>query len=154
MPDNIIIKRTTTDDPDFILLIQQLDDELWNELNEDQATYDQYNKVPQIPTAIVVYANESPVASGCFKVMETATAEIKRMFVQKSHRGQGLSKTVLMELENWAREQNISILILETSIHFKVARTLYQHAGFNIIPNYGPYKDLEESVCMQKILLP
>ncbi len=154
MPDNIFIKRTNTDDPDFIQLIQQLDDELWNELNEDQATYDQYNKVPQIPTAIVVYANEVPVASGCFKVLETSTAEIKRMFVQKIHRGKGLSKIVLMELENWAGEQNISILILETSIHFKVARTLYQQAGFNIIPNYGPYKGLEESVCMQKILLP
>ena len=154
MPASILIKRTTTDHPDFVLLIRQLDDELWNELNEDQATYDQYNKVPQIPTAIVVYVNEAPVASGCFKVLENGSAEIKRMFVQKTQRGKGLSKTVLTELENWAREQNISTLILETSIHFKVARTLYQNAGFNIIPNYGPYKDLEESVCMQKILLP
>ena len=60
--------------------------------------------------------------------------------------------TLSLQLKN--AKPDISILILETSIHFKVARTLYQHAGFNIIPNYGPYKDLEESVCMQKILLP
>ena len=154
MPDNILIKRTTTDDPDFTNLIRQLDDELWNELHEDQATYDQYNKVTQIPTAVVVYVNETPAASGCFKVLQNSTAEIKRMFVQKSYRGKGFSKSVLMELENWAREQNISILILETSIHFKVARSLYQQAGFNIIPNYGPYKYLAESVCLQKILSP
>ena len=154
MPDNILIKRTTTDDPDFIMLIQQLDNELWNELNEDQATYDQYNKVPKIKTAIVLYINAAPVASGCFKEFKEGTAEIKRMFVQKNHRGNGLSKTVLMELENWAREQNFSALILETSIHFTVAQSLYQHAGFTTIPNYGHYKDLEESICMQKILLP
>lgn len=154
MQDNILIKRTTTNDPDFVLLIEQLDDELWKELNEDQATYDQYNKVPQISTAIVIYVNGAPVCSGCFKVLENATAEIKRMFVQKKHRGKGLSKTVLTELEKWAREKNISTLILETSIHFKVARSLYQNAGFNIIHNYGPYKDLAESVCMQKRLLP
>ena len=95
MPDNILIKRTTTDDPDFTNLIRQLDDELWNELNEDQATYDQYNKVTQIPTAVVVYVNETPAASGCFKVLQNSTAEIKRMFVQKSHRGKGFSKSVL-----------------------------------------------------------
>ena len=76
------------------------------------------------------------------------------MFVHKNNRGKGLSKTVLMELENWARELNFSALILETSIHFTVAQSLYQRAGFNAIPNYGHYKDLEESVCMQKILFP
>lgn len=154
MPETILIKRTTTDDPDFILLIQQLDNELWNELNEDQATYDQYNKVPKIKTAVVLYINAAPVASGCFKEWKAGTAEIKRMFVQKNQRGKGLSKTILMELENWAREQNFSTLILETSVHFTVAQNLYQRAGFATIPNYGPYKDLEESICMQKILLP
>ena len=42
------IKRTTANDKDFQWLIKQLDNELWNELKEDQATYDQYNKVPDI----------------------------------------------------------------------------------------------------------
>ena len=45
------IKRTNSDDPEFQLLISHLDNELWNELHEDQATYDQFNQVRGVQTA-------------------------------------------------------------------------------------------------------
>ena len=57
MKEQVTIKRTNSDNEDFQQLIRQLDNELWNELNEDQATYDQYNKVPGLDTVIVVYEN-------------------------------------------------------------------------------------------------
>lgn len=84
MLEKPVIKRTTANDKDFQWLIKQLDNELWNELKEDQATYDQYNKVPDINTAVVVYINDQPVASGCFKKYSADTVEIKRMFVEKN----------------------------------------------------------------------
>ena len=149
-----IIKRTTSTDKDFQWLIQQLDKELWDELNEDQATYDQYNKVPDLNTVVVVYINDQPVASGCFKKYNTDTVEIKRMFVVKEQRGKGLSKVVLSELESWAVESGFKNALLETSIHFIAATTLYKNAGYTIIHNYDQYKDLEESVCMKKPLSP
>jgi GNAT superfamily N-acetyltransferase len=152
MVQNLFIKRTTAGDPDFQKLILQLDHELWNELEEDQATYDQYNKVPDIKTALLLYVNNEPVACGCFKEYDTATAEIKRMFVQKEFRGQGLSRKVLHELEQWAMEKNYHHAVLETSIHFETARRLYQTSGYAIIPNYPPYEGLPESVCMKKEL--
>ena len=148
------IKRTHGSDPDFQLLISHLDRELWDELKEDQATYDQYNKVPDIKTVIVIYSNNTPVASGCFKKFDDDTAEIKRMFVEKEFRGKGISKTVLSELEKWANESGFTNTVLETSIRFKTAWSLYENAGYKIIPNYGQYKDLEESVCMKKPLSP
>ncbi len=146
------VKRTTALDPDFQLLISHLDHELWNELKEDQATYDQYNKVPDLQTALVMYINERPVASGCFKKYDDDTVEIKRMFVKKEFRGKGLSSLILKELEAWAIEQGFGYAILETSIHFVAARTLYNHAGYGVIENYDQYKGLEESVCMKKVL--
>jgi GNAT superfamily N-acetyltransferase len=152
MAQNLFIKRTTAGDPDFQKLILQLDHELWNELEEDQATYDQYNKVPDIKTALLLYVNNEPVACGCFKEYDTATAEIKRMFVQKEFRGQGLSRKVLHELEQWAMEKTYHHAVLETSIHFETARRLYQTSGYAIIPNYPPYEGLPESVCMKKEL--
>ncbi len=36
-----------------MFLIKQPNHELWNELKEDQAPYDQYDKVPEIQTAVV-----------------------------------------------------------------------------------------------------
>ncbi len=152
MTEGITIKRTNGSDPDFGLLISHLDNELWNELKEDQATYDQYNKVPDIQTALVMYINENPAAIGCFKKFNDDTVEIKRMFVEKKFRGQGLSKLILDELEKWAMEQEYQYAVLETSIHFTAARTLYANAGYEIIENYAQYKGLEESVCMRKKL--
>ena len=74
---SLTIKRTSTNNPDFHYLISLLDHELWVELKEDQSTYDQYNKVQDISTAIVVYDSEKPVACGCFKEYDTKTVEIK-----------------------------------------------------------------------------
>ena len=133
-------------------MIRKLDNELWNELKEDQATYDQYNKVPDLDTVIVIYVNEQPVAIGCFKKYGRDTVEIKRMFVEKEYRGKGYSKLVLKELEKWAEELRFHYAILETSIHFEAARSLYKNAGYEIIENYDQYKGLEESVCMKKQL--
>ena len=146
------VKRTTTEHPDFIYLVSCLDNELWNELNEDQSTYDQYNKVPDIKTAIIIYDDEKPVAIGCYKEYNNDTIEIKRMYVDKAYRGKGLSKLVLNELENWAIENGFEYSILETSIHFDVAQSLYKNAGYYVINNYDQYAGLEESVCMKKKL--
>jgi hypothetical protein len=152
MKENYHVKRTDSSHPDFQLLISHLDRELWDELLEDQHTYDQYNKVPDLPTALVLYINDKPAACGCFRKYDTDTVEIKRMFVEKKYRGMGLSKIILEELEKWATESLYHYAILETSIHFKAARTLYEHAGYRIIQNYDPYKGLAESVCMKKEL--
>jgi putative acetyltransferase len=153
MPVEYSIQRTTANDKDFQLLVSQLDYELWNELKEDQATYDQFNKVDNIPTAILVYYHNEPVACGCFKEFNAGTVEIKRMFVRKDHRGKGLSKQILTELEKWAVEKNYRYAVLETSIHFSTARNLYTSQGYEIIPNYGQYAGLPESVCMKKKLV-
>jgi GNAT superfamily N-acetyltransferase len=149
---NYTIKRTTAGDKDFQLLVKELDHELWNELKEDQATYDQYNVVVDIPTAVLIYRNEEPVACGCFKPFDEQTVEIKRMFVKKEHRGKGLSKKILAELEHWAKEKSHRFSVLETSIHFTTARHLYSTNGYAIIPNYGQYANLPESICMKKAL--
>lgn len=154
MSNGLKIKRTSTADPGFQLLISHLDHELWNELKEDQATYDQYNKVPDIQTALVLYINEKPAASGCFKKYDTNTVEIKRMFVEQGHRGRGLSKLILDELEKWAAEMGYEYAVLETSIHFNTAKGLYTKAGYAIIENYGQYAGLKDSVCMKKKLGP
>ena len=152
MKGHVKIKRTNSSDVDFQRLTEQLDSELWNELKEDQATYDQYNKVPGLNTVIVIYDNEHPVAIGCFKKYSDDTVEIKRMFVIKEYRGKGLAKLVLGELEKWAHDSGFRRAILETSIHFEAARSLYTNAGYTIIKNYDQYKGLDESVCMKKEL--
>ena len=146
------IKRTSTGHQDFRLLVEALDHELWDELKEDQATYDQYNKLPDIKTAVLVYTGKEPVACGCFKEYDKETVEVKRMFVKKDFRGKGFSKMVLTELERWAISLGYKYAVLETSIHFATACRLYQTNDYIVVENYGSYASLPESVCMKKKL--
>src|SRR5947209_10521351 len=122
MNKQLTILRSTTSNDDFIRLVEKLDNEFWNELNEDQSTYEQYNKVPDIKTAIIIYDDATPVAIGCYKEYNSDTVEIKRMYVDKVYRGKGISKMILNELEKWAIENGFHYSILETSIHFNVAQ--------------------------------
>jgi hypothetical protein len=153
MTGTFTILRTTTSNTHFQLLVAKLDNELWNELKENQAQYDQYNNVPDINTAVVLYHQQKPISIGCYKVFNESTVEIKRMYVDKAYRGMGCAKQVLAELEKWATEQGYLAAVLETSIHFSTARALYTNAGYVIVPNYGQYAEMAESVCMQKTLL-
>jgi len=41
---------------------------------------------------------------------------------------------------------------LETSNQLTNAISLYQKSGYEVIPNYGQYIDVESSVCMKKKL--
>jgi len=94
MNEQLTIKRTTGRDPDFEFLIRQLDNELWNEMSEVQATYDQFNKVPDIDTVLLVYKEGKVIACGCFKKYRNDTVEIKRMYTIKEERGKGMAAKV------------------------------------------------------------
>ena len=144
------ITRTTSDDPDFGSLVQLLDQDLQVRDGDDHAFYAQFNKVATIRHAVVAYRGAEPVGCGAFKEFAGELVEIKRMYVQPAHRGQGIAQTILTELEQWARELNYTGCVLETGKNQPEAIGLYQKTGFRFIPNYGQYAGVENSVCLQK----
>ncbi len=78
--------------------------------------------------------------------------EVKRMYTVPTHRGKGLASQVLNELEKWAGELSYKSCLLETGIKQPEAIRLYQKNGYRIIPNYGQYAGVENSVCFEKHL--
>lgn len=56
-------------------------------------------------------------------------------------------------LEARAKEKGYNILLLETGASLVEAMGLYRSLGYVIMQNYGQYKDLQDSICMQKNLL-
>lgn len=149
---DIQLKRTNSADPDFRSLIILLDKELNKRYGElMQSTYDQHNHVIDIDTLVIAYNNNIPVACGCFKKYDHVSAEIKRMFVKNTERGQGVAYKILLELEVWAKENGFMQAILETGDKQHEAIALYQKLGYVIIPNYGQYAGLTTSICMGKI---
>jgi putative acetyltransferase len=148
----ITFLKTDNQHPDFRQLIALLDAELRVRDGEDHAFYSQYNKPDNIPHVLVAYDGNVPVGCGAMKIFAQDTLEIKRMFVLPASRGGGIATAVLTTLEAWAMELNIPRLILETGKNQPEALALYAKQGYEIIPNYGQYADVENSVCFEKIL--
>lgn len=146
------IVRTDSTDPDFQSLVALLDYDLKIRDGHENAYYSQFNKIDQIKNAIVAYKNNTAVACGAFKPFSKETVEIKRMFVLPEYRGQAIAQRVLRELENWASELHNHTCVLETGKRQPEAIRLYEKAGYKQIPNYGQYKNMTNSVCMEKQL--
>jgi putative acetyltransferase len=142
--------RTDSANTDFQNLIVLLDQDLQIRDGDEHTFYAQFNKVDKINNVIVAYSDEKPVGCGAFKNYSAETVEIKRMFVKLENRGQKIAKQILDELESWANELGYSTFILETGIKQPEAIRLYGREGYEIIPNYGQYEGVENSVCMQK----
>jgi GNAT superfamily N-acetyltransferase len=72
------------------------------------------------------------------------------MFVRAERRGRGIAKSILSELEMWAGELRFSECILETGKKQPEAIRLYEKSGYEKIPSFGQYLNVENSVCMKK----
>lgn len=146
------IVRTDSSDPNFKELIVLLDAGLKIIDGDDAPFFAQFNKVDSIKHVVVIYADGIAVGCGAVKEFESGTAEIKRMFVREENRGQGVAVAILRELELWASELGFKTAILETGTKMKPAIALYGKCGYEIMPNYGQYENVEASVCMKKDL--
>lgn len=148
------IEYTDGRDRNFIELCHELDDFL-NEIvggEENRTEYLQYNKLDDIHDVVVAYENDVPVGSASFKKYDDECAEVKRVFVKKEYRGRGISNILMKMLEERAREKGFKYFILESGEPLVSAMALYRKSGYKVIPNYGQYVDMEESVCMKKKL--
>ena len=148
----ITLKRTNSDDVDFKKLVALLDQDLAIRDGEDHAFYNQFNKTDKIKHAVVYYENNITVGCGAFREKESDKTEIKRMYVQPDHRKKGIASAILKELEIWAKEVGYTYTILETGKNQPEAINLYQKQEYTIIPNYQPYEQMDNSVCMKKTL--
>ncbi len=146
----IKLLRTDSDNADFLQLVALLDEDLAIRDGAEHAFYAQFNKTTLLKNVVVAYDGETPVGCGAFKPFEENTVEIKRMFVQPEHRGKGIAGMVLGELERWAAEINSTTCVLETGKKQPEAIRLYERSGYRVMPSYGQYVNVENSVCMKK----
>ena len=149
----ITTKRTNSDDEHFRQLVAALDADLAIRDGKDISFYAQFNKIDTIKHVVVAYAKGEPVGCGAMKEYSSEAMEIKRMYVPAHMRGQGVASFVLRELEIWCKELNYRRCILETGKRQPEAIRMYQKNGYQIIPNYGQYVNVDNSVCFEKDLV-
>jgi len=66
-------------------------------------------------------------------------AEVKRMYVRDTARGQGVADAILARIEQEVRGAGLSVLRLETGVRQIAAMRLYARAGFRECAAFGAY---------------
>lgn len=98
----------------------------------------------------VMRQGENSAGCGGVQLFGTEYGEIKRMYIRPHFRGLGLGKLMLDHLADYARQQGLSVLRLETGIHQTAAIQLYQRYGFQSIPPFSDYKPDPLSIFYEK----
>lgn len=148
----LVVKRTNSNDTDFITLVAALNKDLALRNGESNDFFMQFNNIDLINHVVLIYENEVAVGCGAMKEYDSTAMEIKRMFVPIENRKKGIAQMVLNELQAWAKELNYKTCVLETGDKMPEAIGLYKKSGFVITPNYGPYVGVESSICFEKQL--
>lgn len=103
-------------------------------------------------TFVVARHDGRAVGCGAIRLLESTTAEAKRMYVEPAYRGRGIGSAVLASLETAARQLGVQSLVLETGVHQQAAISLYRRAGFLQVDCWGEYASSPTSICFEKDL--
>ncbi len=147
-------KRTDGKDGDFIENCRLLDIDLDRRVGKKvkREKYKKYNQLDEIQEAIVVYEGNKAIGGGAIRRYDDVNVELKRVFVHMEYQGQGIGSRLVSLLIEWAAELGYKRMILETGELLAESCAVYRKLGFRVIPNYGPYADMPESLCMARDL--
>jgi GNAT superfamily N-acetyltransferase len=105
---------------------------------------------------IVVTHVGRPAACVALAQRSSATAEIKRLYVRKEFRNQGLGSRLIQLVIERARRAGYQRVFLESHISMRAAHNLYVAEGFRIVEapeEYPPYLRAVV-VCMERTVAP
>ena len=150
------IRRSALSSPDGSRLIAALNAELKALYPEQGANHFSISEAQVRPgdgMFVVAYFNEKAVGCGAVRRIDEATAELKRMYVDPSFRGQGIGRALVDALESEARQLRVRRIVLETGTRQAQAIQLYESMGYKPIPLYDEYLESPKtSLCFGKQL--
>ena len=103
---------------------------------------------------IGAYLKQTLLGIGAVKIFDASPGygEIKYLFVDPGHRGQGVSRVIMNALEQHLIDSNIMFCCLETGPNQPESIGLYKSLGYHQCSHYGNYKPDPLSIFMQKEL--
>jgi GNAT superfamily N-acetyltransferase len=150
------IRRQTLSSPDAARLIAALNSELTETMPEPGASHFSLSG-EQVAAGegafLIAYLDESAVGCGAVRRLDSETAELKRMYVDRRARGQGIGRALVDALEAEARALRVTRVVLETGTRLAPAIRMYEGMGYARIPLFGEYRlSPRTSVCFGKSL--
>jgi GNAT superfamily N-acetyltransferase len=96
----------------------------------------------KILVTLLVLDGDLPVATAAVRPSHPAPDtewEVKRVYVADDYRGRGISKHLMIDLQDRARTAGIQTMILQTGALQPAAHGLYESLGYERVGVYPPY---------------
>lgn len=101
---------------------------------------------------MVLYIDDTVAGCSAFYPLSRKSVELKRMYLKPPYRGQGMSRHMLAQLEDVARQQGFESMKLETGRRQPEAIGLYLSEAYHEIDPFGSYINDPNSICFEKPL--
>jgi GNAT superfamily N-acetyltransferase len=138
---DLILEQARPDDPEVMALYRDFIHEADGPLEIDHDAEAEAGPPPELapPTGVLLLARigGEPAAIGGVRHLETEVAEVKSMYVAPAHRGVGLGRRLLAELDGIAVRHGCGAVRLDTSDYLTEAIALYRSAGYREVPDYN-----------------
>ncbi|WP_236788986.1 GNAT family N-acetyltransferase [Amycolatopsis sp. GM8] len=138
-----MITRLPVGHPDVAAVLREYFDDIVSRYHGRQATGEEIDKAqadePSEHVDPFFVSRQGNEIVGCVGVVSTepGTAELTRMFVKASARGNGWAARLLRAAEDAAREAGVHVMRLDTRSDLVEARALYARHGYQEVEPYG-----------------
>lgn len=85
---------------------------------------------PDLTLFVARDASGATLGMGALKRHANGVGEVKRMFVKPEARGLGVGGAILARIEDLARQEGVTRIVLETGSNFDAAKRVYERGGF------------------------
>jgi GNAT superfamily N-acetyltransferase len=138
---DLTLERARPDDPEVMALYRDFIHEADGPLEIDHEAEAEAGPPGELapPTGVLLLARVGgePAAIGGVRHLDTEVAEVKSMYVAPAHRGIGLGRRLLAELDEVAVCHGCRAVRLDTSDYLTEAIALYRSAGYREVPDYN-----------------
>ena len=117
--------------------IREADGPLGIDLEAEIAAGPPADLTPPNGALLLVRVDGAAAGLGGVRHLDTEVAEVKSMYLAPAHRGRGLARSLLTELEGIARRHGCRAVRLDTSDYLTEAIGLYRAAGYRKVPDYN-----------------
>jgi len=121
----------------FAEFIHETDGPLGIDLETEIAMGPPADLTPPGGTFLLIEVDGEPAGFGGIRHLDTDVAEVKSMYVAPPHRGKGIARQLLVELEGIAARSDCRAVRLDTSDYLTAAIALYRATGYREVPDYN-----------------
>lgn len=146
------LRFVDADSRDFAMLTEKLDTYYLELVGDIHLRYAACNRPQLFACRIVAYEDGVPVACGCWKAVDEAAAEIKRIYVLPESRRKGAATAVIRALEENIIRSGRRQVVLETARTTPDSEALYLSLGYHKTGYYGSPAGAENCLCFEKML--